>query len=318
MKKRNVPIPLLPRALTLAVSVGVALCPTLPTHADWVWKPETGWLDPNKIPRGTAQQRYQHALVLLTQGHGKSAARELKRVVKEFPKAKWAEAALFYIGEAYYLGGYYTRCAEALEKYLDAYPAGSYSEQALSRMLSAGVLLSEKERSTQASVDVLDKVIELAPVGDLADDASDAIGDAYFRAGHYDEAVDAYRNLAVQFPTSEWVQAAPFKIGRCYMRKGSHLLVNPEAYAEARAHFGDYVRKYPEGVRVEEAQVYIKKATALQARSEYRLAEFYVRVRKPRSAAIYLTTVVEQFPETDHARRAEALLARLREMGVIE
>ena len=284
----------------------------------WVWKPETGWLDPNKAPRDTATQRYQHALVLLTQGHGKSAARELRRVLKEFPKAKWAEAALFNVGEAYYLGGHYKASADAFGEYLEKYPAGTYFEQALSRMLSAGVLLSKKKRSMQASVDVLDKVIELAPVGDLADDASDAIGDAYFRAGHYDEAADAYRNLAVQYPTSEWVQAAPFKIGRCYMLKGSHLRVNPEAYAEARTHFQEYLRKYPQGGRVEEAELYLSKATALQAGAEYELAEFYVRVKKPRAAAIYLTTVVEDFPDTDHARRAEALLARLREMGVIE
>ena len=318
MREPNVSRALLPKALALVVGAGVVLWPALATHGDWVWKPETGWLDPNKLPRDSANERYQHALVLLTQGHGKSAARELRRVVREFPKAKWAEAALFNIGEAYYLGGHYKQSADALEEYLEAYPAGTYSEQALSRMLSAGVLLSEKDGSMQASVDVLDKVIELAPVGDLADDASDAMGDAYFRAGHYDEAADAYRNLGVQFPTSEWVQAVPFKIGRCYMRKGSHLRVNPEAYAEARAHFEEYVRKYPQGVRVEEAKGFIKKATALQAQAEYRLAEFYVRVKKPKSAAIYLTTVVDQFPETDFARRAEALLARLRQMGVIE
>lgn len=305
------------RGLLVALALtGLAAMPQ--AHADWIWRPETGWIDPNVAPRDTAQLRYTHALALMTQGHGKSAAKEFERLVKEFPKAKWAESALFNIGESYHLGADPKRAAKAFEAYLRDYPAGRYADQALGRMLSAGVALSQKMGGTQDAVDVLEKVVELGPAGDIADDAMAAIGDAYFRAGHYDEAIDAYQDLALRFPTSEWVQAVPFKTGRCYMRKGSHLRVNPEAYAQARVHFAEYVERYPQGVQVAAAKEYVEKAKSLQAQSEYSLAAFYVRTKKPKSAVIYLNTVIQSFPDTDYAMRSRALLAHMKDMGVIQ
>lgn len=305
--------------LSLSIALLAAVLACVPeAQADWVWRPQIGWVDPNKAPRDTAQLRYTHAVVLMTQGHGKSAAKEFKRLLKEFPKAKWAEDALFNVGEAYHLGGYQKRSAKAFEEYVNAHPAGRHTEQALKRMLAVGIILSEKRGSMESAVDVLEKVIELGPTGDLADDAMAAIGDAYFRAGHYDEAADAYQDIPMRFPTSEWVQAIPLKTGRCYMRKGSHLRVNPEAYAQARFHFEEYVRNYPNGVQVAAAKEYIAKAKSLQAQAEYSLAAFYVRIKKPKSAAIYLKTVIQSFPGTDPALRSRALLDHLKEMDVIQ
>lgn len=285
-------------------------------RADWVWRPEVGWSDPNKPPRDTPTLRYQHALAMATQGQGKSAAKELERLVKEYPRAKWIEDARFNVGEAYYLAGDYRRSAKAFERYWKDYPLGRRSEQVLRRLLSMGTELAEKRGRTEAGVDLLEKVIEFGPTSDLADDASAAIGDAYFHGGHYDEAVDAYRELEARFPRSEWVQAVPFKIGLCYMHKAMQIDVNPEAYARAQEAFEKYIETYPTGQRIAEAKDYMERAQALQARAEYLVATFYVRIDEPRAAAVYLRSVVRSFPETDHARQAEALLERLAQQGV--
>ena len=302
--------------LALALGLVAALGGAATARADWVWKAQTGWVDPNLPPRDTPRLRYEHALVLLTQGHGRSAVNELEALLKEVPKAEWIEEAFFNIGEAYYQAAQYKRAARAFEDYLGNYPAGEFAEEALKRLLMLGVALSERWGNLDKAVDVLEKVIELAPASDLAVDATAAIGDAYFRAGHYDEAADAFQDLAMRFPRSEWVEAVPFKVGRCYMRKAAQLDVNPEAYAMAQEHFEQYVKKYPDGVRVAEAKRYIREAKALQARSEYRLAEFYMRIKKPRSAAIYLKTVRDKFPDTDSAMQADNLLKRLDSLGM--
>lgn len=299
--------------LGLCTVLGWAPC----ARADWVWKPQTGWVDPNKTPRDTTDLRYEHALVLLTQGQGKSAALQLTRLLKENPDAEWAEECAFSIGEAYFQGGYFKKAAGAFESYLKTYPAGRRADAALRRLLNTGVALSEKKGKHEAAVDALQKVIERGPASDLADDASDAIGDVYFRWGQYEAAVAAYRDLQIRFPDSEWVSAAPFKIGKCYMRAGEGLDINPVAYANARTSFQEYLDSYPNGVHVAEARELVRKAEALQARSEYRLAAFYVRIRKPRSAAIYLNTVVTEFPDTHYADLARELLKRFRRLDVI-
>ncbi len=302
---------------TVTVFVVACLLGGWPAYGDWVWKPQTGWLDPNKTPRDTTPLRYKHALALVAQGEGKSAVAQLEALIKENPDAPWLEEARFNIAEAYFQATYYRKAAKAFESYLKEYPSGRRADDALKRMLNIGVTLSEKQGSLTAATDVLQKIIERGAGTGLADDASSAIGDAYYRAGHYDEAVMAYQDLQSQFPASEWVPAVPYKIGRCYLDSGESVDINPEAYAKARSSFEEYIRKYPNGVHVAEAKERIKTAQALQARSEYRLAAFYVRTRKPKSAAIYLKSVVKQFPGTQYADQARALLERLRRLDAI-
>ncbi len=299
-----------------ALACGLTFAPG-PARGDWMWKPETGWMQPNRKPRDSALLRYEQALASLTRGAGKGAVRELQELIEKHPKADWIEDAYFHIGEAYYQAKYYMKAAAAFENYLNKYPGGKRAEDALERLLTIGETLSKKLHRMGPAVDVLEKVIAKGAGSGLADDASAAVGDAYFRAGYYDEAVAAYRDLVERFPSSEWVQSAPFKIGLCYMNAGASVDINPEAYANARASFERYVRLYPDGIHVAEAKRLIEKAKAFQARSEYRIAAFYVRTRRPRSAAVYLRSLLREFPHTDYARRAEALLARLERLGVI-
>ena len=86
----------------------------------------------------------------------------------------------------------------------------------------------------------------------------------------------------------------------------------------AREGFEEYLVSNPNGVHVEDAKRMIEEIWIIEAEREYNIGEFYLRRKKPSSAAMYFEYVIADFPGTIWAERANERIEFLKMIEAVK
>ena len=140
----------------------------------------------------------------------------------------------------------------------------------------------------------------------------------YFKLGQYEEALDAYEKFLENYPKSEWVPYIQYQIplSKVYHEKQQER--NYGLLIAAREGFEEYLVSNPHGIHTEDAQRMIEEIRIVEAEREFDIGEFYLRLKKPVSAAMYFEYVKADFPDTIWAERANERLEFLRMIEAIK
>jgi outer membrane protein assembly factor BamD len=151
----------------------------------------------------------------------------------------------------------------------------------------------------------------------LADDAQMKIGDCYAKQEDYGTAVLAYEKLVREFPDSEWSAIAHYRIGEYNLARAKNTANQAGPLEAARAGFDKYVQKFPEGKYVRDASEKLTEVAGLQAAKEMEIAEFYLRIKKPKSAVRYFELIKKDFAGTETAENANEAIKYLKGIGAL-
>jgi len=262
------------------------------------------------------EQRYKYALSLLVEQKYTIAIKEFESIVDTDPNSEYAEVSQINIGWAYFLNGDYKRALKAYEKVLEKYPGTKRTEEILEREYQVGI--AQMETNEEAAIHVFEKIIEKHPLGPIAPDAQIKIADCYFKLGQYEEALDAYEKFLENYPKSEWVPYVQYQIplSKVYHEKRQER--NYGLLISAREGFEEYLVSNPHGIHAEDAKRMIEEIRIIEAEREFNIGEFYLRLKKPSSAAMYFEYVKVDFPGTIWAERANERLEFLRMIEAIK
>jgi outer membrane assembly lipoprotein YfiO len=228
----------------LVLIVGIALAPSA-SAGKWVWTPDTGWQDINKLPRETPQQRYNYAVALATDGKYESALVAFEDLLKHFPKTEFAEGSEFYIGFCRKHSGDFWGAYKAIEALFQAFPKTKFREAAMRIEVSAGRELAHM--GDARGLQILDVVIQRDPQGPSASEAQLEKGHYYFSQSRYQEARGAYQTLVARYPGSAQMEMALFRRAECDLRITQQDPKNQAALRGAQIGFKDYLAQYPKG-----------------------------------------------------------------------
>jgi len=202
----------------------------------------------------------------------------------------------------------HTGAFEQCEKLLEAHPQTKYRTAILRREYEIGEVLAASQYSVafvkvkrlQEGVKALERVIEHAPFGTLADRAVYAIGEAYFNDGDYEAARDHYDRLLKQYPNSELIIRARVRRATCNQKlvAGSPYDMRPVERAKADM---DVLVKLS-GNREVAAQA--AEMGELLARGDYETGLFYFGRANIEGGVRYMKAVIVRYPETEYAARA--------------
>lgn len=264
----------------------------------------------------TVEQRYKYALSLLVEQKYTIAIKEFESIIDADPASEYAEVSQINIGWAYFLNGDYKRALKAYEKALQKYPGTKRTEEILKREYQVGV--AQMDTHEEAAIRVFEKIIEKHPLGPIAPDAQVKIADCYFKRGQYEEALDAYEKFLENYPKNEWVPYVQYRIplSKVYHEKQQER--NYGLLISAREGFEEYLVTNPRGVHAEDAKRMIEEIRIIEAEREFNIGEFYLRVKKPASAAMYFEYVKADFPDTIWAERANERIEFLRMIEAIK
>ncbi|MFP3984176.1 MAG: outer membrane protein assembly factor BamD [Desulfurivibrionaceae bacterium] len=135
--------------------------------------------------------------------------------------------------------------------------------------------------------------------------------DCHYHEGHYNQAISVYQKFTQDHPSHKAMPYALFQIGRSYAQRIDTVDRDPTAAEKAEDAFKNLISRYPDSPYTAEAQKQIKQARNFLARHEMYVAGYYLKTGKHKQAESRLEYLVNQYPDSKQAEKAEKFLAAI-------
>jgi len=250
--------------------------------------------------RAYERKRYREAQRLATQ------------IVTRHPRSRLVVDARLVSIDARIEEGHLSRAYQACEELLAAHPGTPHRTRVLRRELRIGDALTREHvrvlflrfSRLEEGVDVLERVIEHAPFGALADDAVFAIAEAHYRQGDYEAARDHYDRLLKHYARSELAARARKRRALCNCNLAERAPHDSGAAEAARRD----IKLLPRSARDEGLTRRAEQIREMMARGEYETGIFYFRRENVEAGMRYLESVLVRYPDSEYATRARRIL----------
>ena len=287
-----------------------------------------------------AEQLYRDATQLRQQDADASqakfiaAAERFDEAALRWPNSSLEQDALFMAGESYFFGDHYWDAETAYEKLFKAYPNSRHLDAVQPRRFAIAQywlqLDSDDPRSFYElnffdesqptrglfanAMRVFDRIRLDDPTGKLADDATLALGNAYFARKKFLKADEYYTDLRKTFPSSEHQFEAHFLGLKAKLEAYQGPDYSANALNEADKLLTQVRRQFP--VEAERERKYLAKEAAriqyLEAERDWLMAKRFDRRTEYGAAKYYYLSLVTDYRETPFGEQAEQ---RLREIN---
>ncbi len=285
------------------------------SYAKWVWSGETSWTDPEQLPRETTDQRYRYAVTLMVNREYISAIDIFKDIIKNNPGSELADESQLNIGKAYYLLGDYKNAFKTYEHMIEQDPGTRRLHEILEKEFQVGV--AQMERDENGAIMVFERIIERNPLGFIAADSQVKIADCYYQLRQFKEAEASYLSVMENYPNSEWVPYAQFRIPYCKLTNIRIQERNYDLLSDSREGFEIYLANNPQGALADTTKEIIGEIDIAMAERDYQVGVFYLRRKRPDAGLIYFESVIKEYPNTEWAAKAKEKIKMLKKVGAI-
>jgi outer membrane protein assembly factor BamD len=139
--------------------------------------------------------------------------------------------------------------------------------------------------------------------------AIEMLGEAYLKIHEWAEAQSQLERLLRDYPESDSAAAGSFHLGRAYWGQARGPDFDQEFTVKALDQWDSYLRSYPDHWLIPEGEKWAQRARERLADKLALSGELYVKLRRPGPARIYFRRVLDEYPTTAVAQRAELGLA---------
>lgn len=188
-------------------------------------------------------------------------------------------------------------------------PIPEFGESTAEDAYAVGVEAMQHEDYLLA-IEAFKHVTMASPLGDWADDALVGLADAHRAISDYATAEDEYRRLLSDYPRSELVPEAVYKLGLTFYDQSLPAELDQAMTRAAIAQLERFTTTYPESEFVPEAEQKIAELRSRLAEKAYGAASLYIQLQDLEAARVYLEAIVEDYPDTKWARLALLEIAR--------
>ena len=259
----------------------------------------------------------------------REAATQFEIAANRWPDSALEHDALFLQGEARFFADDYVLSNRAFEILLNKYSGSRQLDLIEQRRMEiamywlsmdrdgAGWAIGDSSRPNSGLDEegrrILHRIRLDDPTGKLADDATLALANAFFEAGRYADAADAYEDLRQTYPgSSHQFYAHLFELkARLASYRGPNYdgtdLLKAEKIMEAM------VRQFPNEIE-QERDYLASEATRIRellAERDWTLGQYYEKRGENRAAKFYYAKVTDNYDDTTLAGEADERIAAL-------
>ena len=169
-------------------------------------------------------------------------------------------------------------------------------------------------RARDLGVRILDDIFADYPDTDLAESALKTKADYYFKRGDFDLAEDEYSLLIARFPRSRWLLWAYLRSAQAALARFPGTQFDDASLVEAEERFLRFRSEFPQGAEHHDVDLLLEDIRNTRGQKELETGQYYARVGQPAAAAFYFRSVIDNWPGTVAASRAEAALIDMGQM----
>jgi outer membrane protein assembly factor BamD (BamD/ComL family) len=283
-----------------------------------------------------ARAHYQEGEALFREARYKEAAKRFERAAKRAPESPLQEDCLFMQGESLFFSDQYPKAYDAYSELLKEYQYTRHLDKVVARQFAIGRFWEQMAASkpawflsfqftdpTRPRFDTFGHALKAYqsvrmndPTGPLADDSIMATANAYFLKKRYEESGYHYDLIRKEYPKSEH-QLHAHLLG---MKSKLEIYEGPEydgsSLEDAQEIAEQTLRLFGSELGSERDRI-VDKLNEIhqeQADRDWFLAQYYDDKKEYRAARFYYRLILDEYPATAYAQRAEARLAEIRHL----
>ncbi|MFV1963852.1 MAG: tetratricopeptide repeat protein [Pirellulaceae bacterium] len=262
-----------------------------------------------------------------------AAAEKYEEAVERWPHSSIEEQSLYRLGESYFFTDRYPDADDAYATLVKEYPHTRYLDLAQARRFAiAQYWLAQHDHDPQPiyafnmtddsrplrdgfgrAINIFDRIRLDDPTGRLADDATLAMGNAYFTSADFLRADEYYTDLRKTFPASEHQFRAHFLGLKSKLKSYMGVEYSGKPLDETEKLLKQVNRQFP--VEAERERDFLARAAAeiqfRKAERNWHRAQRHDRRDEFGAARVYYRKLVRDFSETTFADRATARLKEI-------
>ena len=286
------------------------------------------------------QQLYNQALAMLDANPDgtdhidsfKQAANEFRLAAGKFPDSQLEHDALYFEGEAFFFANHYVQANRAFENLITRYSGSRYLDKAEARRFSiaeywlkladdgAKVAFNDPSRPRSGLATEAQRIFHRIrlddPTGKLADDATLALANAYFKTEKWIDAAETYEDLRRNYPGSpHQFHAHMFELkSRLNSYQGKSYDQDPLVKSDKL--LKQIMRQFPLQAREEETYLAQEAGTIrhLLAEREWGMAKYFENQGENLAAKHYYNQVAENFGDTEFGKQVSGEIERVAEL----
>ena len=259
-----------------------------------------------------------------------NAAKKFALAASQYPESSIEEDSLFYEGESYFFANRYVQSNRAYEKLVALYSGTRFLDKAERNRFSIaqywlqlaeqnqGFSFADPKRPGSLKTEarrILHRIRIDDPTGKLADDATMALGMAYFQAEKYFEAADTFEDLRRSYPGSQHQYLAhlyEFK-SRLNSYRGKHY--DDTSLKKADILLEQILKRFPRQASEEKEFLAVEanRIRNLKAERDLGMAHYYENRSENRAARWYYEQVAENYGDTQIATDVTTRIANLKQ-----
>jgi len=287
---------------------------------EWLLEPE-GEREITPTHVSPDRQKLDQAQQVLFEAHPAKASKLFSKWLRKFPDSPLRPEAIYYAGRSLEQRERLYQAFEKYEQLLAQHADSDYSRRALEaefgiaqRFLSGTkrrMLGIFKVSADDVGIHILEQLPQRWPRSLLAERALMSLADYYLQKRRYPEAADYYNQLVISYSSSAYVRQARLCAAKAYINMSNGPAFDPVPLIEARERLLEYQQLYPADEHAGEIEAMLQQIDALQAERDYRVARFYQRTGKKASARFYFQQVLQRWPQSKWAAKAQSRLKKL-------
>lgn len=309
----------------LAFFMLIQLVPSQSCFAYWIWTPEIGkWINPKYAVKPTPKEQFDWAFKLYEEKAYSSAAGEFDKLVFNYPNSKYAPSSLYYRGICLEEMDYYYEAYRSYDKVLRRYPTFENIKEIIERefKIGEGFLSGEKRKvlgmkifpSLECAIEIFSSIAEHAPFSEYGAGAQFNVGVALKKDRKYTEAKEAFEKAILNYPDSKIVEEARFEVADCSFQASPAPEYEQTSTRQAIDAFSQFLADESQDKDLsQEAKERLLILQEKDAEHLYGIAKFYERIKKYEGARIYYREIIDKYPQTSFASKAEERLKPLEE-----
>ena len=271
----------------------------------------------------SASEQLQKARALEADGNLKKAIGAYRALLKGFPGSGACPQAQFKIAELNEQIGEPERAFTAYGQYITNYPRGKEFDSVVEHQFGIAKAFLNGERrklfgvkafsSMERAQQMFEEIIKNAPYSKYAPLAQFNLGMALEKQTRYPEAIAAYQLAVDKYPNDDVAADAQYQIGYVQMHLIDTGSNDQAARIKARDAFEDFLVRYPQSEKVQQAQANIAKLSGNSLKKNLEVARFYEKTQNFKAAVIYYNEIVQNGKGTPEAAEAGKSLEHLKQ-----
>ncbi len=299
--------------LAVLVCCGAVLGETMYLDKDGTWKTVSSEIQSQYIAR------IAEAKQLATRGKAAEAAKAYSKLRKDFPQLESQGIGLFIESELLYARRDFVKAAQKYTNFVDEHPGSDLYEAAMDRLYQVGyaflngqkkpLLWVFRVKAYEDGEKIMNAIADRAGNAPIAQQGLISVAKSYESRQSYRDAYRAWSDVAARWPAGEIGRDAlhgmALNLYKAYQGpkyEASSLLSSRGYYVQLKDRYPDFAA----GLKVDQLLAHIDEQLA---EKELTVARYYRRTGCPEGAELYLSEVLNKWPNTLAAEQAKELTA---------